>query len=58
MKKDQHCFNCGEYIGHFDSYGEPDTCGSQECNRELRYALECERAERMEAAADDDYARY
>ena len=58
-RKKQYCFNCGEYLGEYRSYpGDLDTCGELECEREARYALESERAERYYEAEADDFSRY
>ena len=58
-KRMQHCFNCGEALGVYDSWpGEIEVCGSSECQREARYAEQSERAERYERASEDDFARY
>jgi len=48
--KDVHCWNCGEYIGHYVAYSrDRDTCGKPECSREAGLA---EREER-EAAHEE-----
>lgn len=59
MKKKQHCFNCGEYLGEYNSYyGDIEVCGKLECVREAR---DCER-ERQESAREraenDNYSYY
>ncbi len=57
--KDQHCFNCGEYVGHFAAYDWTDTCcGKPECNREVQSAVQQEADEAAEAARADVYGRY
>jgi hypothetical protein len=45
--KERFCWYCGESLGVIDSryYDRMDTCGKQECERELRDALRAEREE-------------
>lgn len=58
-ERDQHCFNCGEPLGCYASDPhELEVCGKAECQREARYAYQCEMAERRERAEQDDYERY
>lgn len=54
----QHCFYCGEDLGDYDNHGEPDACGKQECQRELRNAYRQEREEAQYRAEQDDFDRY
>ena len=56
----QHCFNCGDELGVYVAYyGDgPESCGKQECVRELRYAQQSDRDYRACEAAQDDYSRY
>jgi hypothetical protein len=57
-KRMQHCFNCGEQLGIFDSWpGDLDICGKIECQREQTYAYRCRDAEAQEAAREDGYDR-
>ena len=49
LPKKQHCAYCGEYLGEYPStYGVAESCGSAECERELR----------AERAREDRYGRY
>lgn len=45
--KERFCWNCGESLGHIENrnYDSRDTCGSLECNREMRNSLAQEREE-------------
>lgn len=58
--KMQHCFNCGEALGVYETYcGDgPEVCGSSECNREARNAESEARASRFAEAMEDDFNRY
>ena len=58
MKKEHHCFWCGDSLGFYDSFGEEDSCGKRECQKELRYAHESDRADRMARAERDNYEKY
>lgn len=59
MKRNAHCFNCGEDLGVIDFWpGDFPTCGSIDCNRAERDAIREEQADREERARDDDFARY
>lgn len=55
----QHCFNCGKELGIYAAqYGDIETCGESECEREARNC-ERERADQLrEDAASDNYERY
>lgn len=46
IPKMRHCFNCGAELGAYVDYDPRDTCGKQECEREVR---DMEREERDEA---------
>ena len=54
----QHCFWCGDELGEYDNYGETEACGKKECQRELRYELQAEDAERRDRAKQDGFERY
>lgn len=56
----QHCHNCGEELGVYERYNgdEPECCGAAECQRELRYQLQAEEADRRDRAEEDHYGRY
>ena len=57
--KMQHCFWCGEDLGVYQSYpGDIEVCGKIECQKEARAAAREQRAERYEAAYEDDFMRY
>lgn len=58
-KRMQHCFNCGEELGIYDSYlGDIEHCGKMECQREANYAHQCRDADARESAREDNYDRY
>ena len=58
-KKMQHCFNCGEDLGVYQSLAnEIEVCGNAECQKEARDAYRQQRDERVQAAFEDDYMRY
>ena len=48
--KMRHCFNCGAELGVFENrhYDRLDTCGAQECEREVRDMIRAEREEAHE----------
>ena len=57
--KMQHCFNCGEELGVFQSWpGDMPTCGKQECDREAREVYRGQQEEAEERAREDGYSRY
>lgn len=57
--KPQHCDICGAYIATYVKYhGDRDTCGSMECERDMRECERDEEAAREERAREDDYSRY
>lgn len=57
--KAQYCDICGDYIGTYVKYhGDHDTCGSIECEREMRNIDREEEDARAERAREDDYSRY
>jgi len=59
MKREQHCFNCGEPVGLFDVFGDRYiTCGSRECEKEARYQIQSDYADARARAEDDDYGAY
>ena len=59
MKRNQHCFWCGQPLGHFDSCGDLYlTCGARECEREARYQRAADTADAQQRAEDDDYGAY
>jgi hypothetical protein len=41
-KRMQYCFYCGQELGVYDNFGEPDHCGEPVCSREFRYMLQSE----------------
>lgn len=57
--KMQHCWYCGAELGvYVKYYGDRDTCGKRECEREVQRSYQAERDERRHNAEDDDYMRY
>lgn len=58
VKRMQYCAFCGEQLGIFESWGEPESCGNAECDREIRYMLQSQESERRERAESDHYDRY
>lgn len=48
VAKQRYCFNCGEDIGFYADYERTDTCGKQECEREVRDMMRQERDEAHE----------
>jgi hypothetical protein len=55
----QHCFNCGEELGVFESWpGDLPTCGKCECDREARDCYAAQQEEVEDRARDDGYSRY
>lgn len=57
-KRMQHCCWCGEDLGVYDAFGEIESCGKLECNREQRNAYHEREAEVRERAERDDYNFY
>jgi ssDNA-binding Zn-finger/Zn-ribbon topoisomerase 1 len=60
MKKQmQHCFNCGKELGVYESYyGDFETCGERECEREARNAQQEQDDMAQDAARQNNYERY
>ncbi len=57
--KRQHCEWCGEFLGEYPStYGVPESCGSAECEREIRQMEREREAEIEERAREDGFERY
>lgn len=53
------CAWCGEDLGYERKVGdEPESCGSRECEKEIRRLLQEEEAELRERAEYDRYQRY
>jgi hypothetical protein len=46
--KMRHCWNCGDEMGVYADYDRMDTCGKQECEREVRNQMQGEREEAHE----------
>ena len=58
-EREQFCPECGDSLGYYNQPSPKyDTCGKQECEREMRYAIEAERTERQWRAEEDEYYRY
>jgi hypothetical protein len=58
MKRKQYCLNCGEFLGEYDSYGEPEACNERDCQKELRKAHGEAREDARERALEDNFNRY
>jgi hypothetical protein len=57
--KEQYCEWCGESTGvHVRVYGDHESCGSFEYERELTKMDRERDEERAERAREDDYSRY
>ena len=57
--KDQHCFNCGEYLGRYvANWRELQSCGKADCEREARYQESAAQEEGEARGRDDDFSRY
>lgn len=53
------CAICGEYLGEYVCiYPREETCGSLQCDREMRQMQREEEAEREGRAREDHYERY
>lgn len=58
-KRMKHCAYCGEELGEGPNWdNEPESCGKQECNREVNYMNQAAREDRRSDAEQDDYSRY
>jgi transcription initiation factor IIE alpha subunit len=56
--RNKKCFWCGEDLRYEDTSREPDACGNQECQRELRRELRGIEEDRQERAREDQYSKY
>ena len=53
--KMQFCFNCGAQLGvYVQQYGDNDTCGARECEREARDTAAAQRDEAHEQLDRDN----
>lgn len=57
-KRMQHCDWCGEELGIYDAFGEIESCGNPECNRNQRDSYREREANIRERAEQDQYDRY
>jgi hypothetical protein len=55
---EKKCCNCGEGLGYESTDREPDTCGKQECTREMNNEIRGEMEDRQERAFEDNFERY
>jgi len=57
--KMQHCEWCGKELGIYISrWNEPESCGKQECEREIRRMVYQHEYDREERAREDHFERY